>query len=156
MTRYTAISVMVIVVVCTAGVWPASHVIASEAPSLPLRAKTQAIGWFSFGLAATAFSIFLPYIYNADRGNLKAKTGFVMAAFTVVGFVGTYLALPEMKHRSPSQIDRMFEPDLPTKDFKFWQEDERSIRWPGTPHDYVTGPHDNSEEAWVVVTPPRT
>ena len=112
-----------IVVVCGVGVWPASHVVAAETSSLHLRAKTQGVGWFACGLTTAVFSITLPYIYNTDQGNLKAKTGFVMAGFTIVGFIGTYIALPEMKGRTPMQIDRMFDLKLPTRRFECWKSD---------------------------------
>lgn len=118
---------MAVIVVCGVGVWPASHVVAAETSSLQLRAKAQGIGWFACGLTTAVFSIILPYIYNADQGNLKAKTGFVMAGFTVVGFIGTYITLPEMKGRTPTQIDRMFDVELPTRNFKYWKSDITSI-----------------------------
>lgn len=125
--RYTAVSMMAVIVVCGVGVWPASHVVAAEASSLHLRAKAQGIGWFACGLTTAVFSIILPYIYNADQGNLKAKTGFVVAGFTVVGFIGTYIMLPEMKGRTPAQIDRMFDLELTTRDFKYWKGGITSI-----------------------------
>jgi hypothetical protein len=114
---------MAIVVVCGVGVWPASHVVAAETSSLHLRAKAQGIGWFACGLTTAIFSIILPYIYNADAGNLKGKTGFVLAGFALLGFIGTYVALPEMKGRTPPQIDRMFDLKLPTRRFKYWNCD---------------------------------
>ncbi|KAJ5832867.1 hypothetical protein N7474_001178 [Penicillium riverlandense] len=120
-TWYTAVSMMAIIVVCGVGVWPASHVIAAETSSLHLRAKAQGIGWFSFALTSVIFSLVLPYIYNADQGNLSAKTGFVMAGFTVMGFIGAYITIPETKGRTPMQIDRMFDLELPAGEFKYWQ-----------------------------------
>jgi hypothetical protein len=117
---------MGIVVVCGVGVWPASHVVAAETSSLHLRAKAQGIGWFACGLTTAVFSIILPYIYNADTGNLKGKTGFVLAGFAILGFIGTYVALPEMKGRTPAQIDRMFDLQLPTRSFKYWSSDVAS------------------------------
>jgi uncharacterized membrane protein YedE/YeeE len=75
------------------------------------------------GIASGVFSIILPYIYNADKGNLRAKTGFVMAGFAAVGMVATWLAVPEMKGRSPMEIDRMFALKLPTRSFEQWRSD---------------------------------
>lgn len=123
MIRYTAITMMVIIIVCGLGIWPASHVVAAETSSLQLRAKAQGIGWFASGVSTGIFSIILPYIYNADEGNLKAKTGFVMAGFAAVALIGTWLAVPEMKNRSPMEIDQMFALKLSTRQFKDWKSD---------------------------------
>lgn len=114
---------MIVTMVCGLGIWPASHVVAAETSSLQLRAKSQGIGWFVSGIASGVFSIILPYIYNADKGNLGAKTGFVMAGIAAVGVVATWLAVPEMKGRSPMEIDRMFALRLPTRSFKTWRSD---------------------------------
>ncbi|KAJ5152644.1 Major facilitator superfamily domain general substrate transporter [Penicillium canariense] len=120
---YTAVTMMIITMVCGMGIWPASHVVAAETSSLQLRAKSQGIGWFMSGISTGVFSIILPYIYNADEGNLRAKTGFVMAGFAAAGIVGTWFAVPEMKGRSPMEIDRMFALKLPTRAFKRWRAD---------------------------------
>ena len=111
---------MVITMVCGLGIWPASHVVAAETSSLQLRAKTQGIGWFTSGIATGVFSIILPYIYNADEGDLKAKTGFFLAAVAAIAVVLTWLFIPEMKGRSPMDIDRMFSLKLDTRKFKDW------------------------------------
>lgn len=70
---YTAVTMMIITMVCGLGIWPASHVVAAETSSLQLRAKTQGIGWFISGVTTGVFSIILPYIYNADAGNLRGE-----------------------------------------------------------------------------------
>lgn len=114
---------MIVTMVCGMGIWPASHVVAAETSSLQLRAKSQGIGWFVSGIASGVFSIILPYIYNADKGNLRAKTGFVMAGFAAVGVLATWLTVPEMKGRTPMEIDRMFALKLPTRSFKGWRSD---------------------------------
>ncbi|KAJ5384200.1 Major facilitator superfamily domain general substrate transporter [Penicillium concentricum] len=120
---YTAISMMIITMVSGLGSWPASHVVAAEASSLQLRAKTQGIGWFTSGFGTAVFAIILPYIYNADQGNLKAKTGFVMAGFAAVAVIVVWLGIPEMKGRTAMEIDRMFSLRLRTRAFKGWNSD---------------------------------
>lgn len=84
---------MIITMVCGMGIWPAPHVVAAETSSLQLRAKSQGIGWLVSGIASGVFSIILPYIYNADKGNLRAETGFVMAGFAAVGVLATWLTV---------------------------------------------------------------
>ncbi|KAJ5513814.1 Major facilitator superfamily domain general substrate transporter [Penicillium fimorum] len=120
---YTAVSMMIITMVSGLGSWPASHVVAAEASSLQLRAKTQGIGWFTSGFGTAVFAIILPYIYNADQGNLKAKTGFVMAGFAAVTVIVVWLGIPEMKGRTAMEIDRMFSLKLRTRAFNGWHSD---------------------------------
>jgi hypothetical protein len=88
------------------------------------------VGWFVSGVATGVFSIILPYIYNPDSGNLRGKTGFVMAAFAAIGYIITWFTIPEMKDRSPMEIDRMFALNLPTRDFKAWKSDVVMDRGP--------------------------
>ena len=114
---------MVTIVVCGIGVWPASYVVGGEASALHLRAKTQGVGWFAGGLATGVFSIVLPYIFNADQGNLRAKTGFVFAGLCLIGVVVSWFTVPEMKGRTAMEIDRMFELKLKAKAFKGWVSD---------------------------------
>ena len=46
-----------------------------------------------------------------------------MAGFAAVAVVGAWLAIPEMKGRTPMEIDRMFSLRLRTRAFKIWQSD---------------------------------
>ncbi|CAI6093625.1 unnamed protein product [Clonostachys chloroleuca] len=117
---YVAIVMIVIVVVSGLGAWPASYAVASEASSLDTRAKAQGIGWLTAGFAGALFGFCIPYIFNSDEGNLGAKTGFVHTGFCLVGVVGTYYFIPEMKDRTPGEIDRMFELNLDARKFKSW------------------------------------
>lgn len=121
--RWTAVTMMVIIVICGIGVWPASYVVGGEASALHLRAKSQGVGWFASGLATGVFSIVLPYIFNADQGNLRAKTGFVFAGLCLIGVVVSWFTIPEMKGRTAIEIDRMFELKLKARDFKNWVSD---------------------------------
>ncbi|KAH8728631.1 hypothetical protein GQ44DRAFT_737341 [Phaeosphaeriaceae sp. PMI808] len=56
------------------------------------------------GITAYVTGIFmqfvLPYLYNPDAANLKAKTGFVFAASSALAGVITWLLVPEMMGRS--------------------------------------------------------
>ena len=112
---------MVVVVVIGVGVWPASFVVGAETSSLRLRAKTQGIGWFAGGFAQGVFGICLPYAYNVDEGNLRAKTGFIFAALCSLSWLAVWKSVPEMKDRTAAEIDTMFEHRLPTRAFKTWR-----------------------------------
>ena len=111
---------MVVVVFVGVGVWPSSYVVGAETSALRLRAKTQGIGWFAGGLAMGVFGIGLPYTYNADEGNLRAKVGFIFAVLCSLSWLITWRSVPEMKGRSAVEIDTMFERYLPTRAFKTW------------------------------------
>jgi hypothetical protein len=64
----------------------------------------------------------LPYAFNADQGNLGAKTGFIYTGLCAVGWVVTFYCVPEMKGRTPAEIDRMFELQVPTREFEAWRQ----------------------------------
>lgn len=115
--RYTAVTLMMIIIICSLGAWPASYAIAGETSSLRLRAKTQGLGILFHNLANIIFNLVLPYIYNPDSGNLRAMTGFVYAGFCVIAVAGTWFWVPEMKGRSVGEIDAMFELRIRTRDF---------------------------------------
>jgi hypothetical protein len=119
---------MMTIVICGIGVWPASFAIGAETSSLQLRAKTQGIGWFVSALTSTVSGLCLPYVFNPDEGNLRGKTGFTYAASCAVGVVISYFLIPEMKGRSVNEIDRMFELKLRAREFKKWkpESEERS------------------------------
>ncbi|OAP60368.1 hypothetical protein AYL99_05370 [Fonsecaea erecta] len=118
---YAAVTMMAVVVVVGVGIWPVSVVVGAETSSLRLRAKTQGIGWFSGALAQGVFGISLPYVYNVDQGDLRAKAGFIIAGFSAIACVLTWLFVPEMKDRNAAEIDAMFEHRLPARKFKTWQ-----------------------------------
>jgi hypothetical protein len=117
---------MMTIVVCGIGIWPASFAIGAETSSLQLRAKTQGIGWFVSALTSTVSGLCLPYVFNPDEGNLRGKTGFTYAASCFVGLVISYYIIPEMKGRTVNEIDRMFEAKLPARHFKKWTPEEET------------------------------
>ncbi|KIE01653.1 alpha glucoside transporter, partial [Metarhizium majus ARSEF 297] len=117
---YTAFSMTAIIVVAGLSVWPASYAVGAETSSLHLRGKSQGIGWLTAGASASLFGFFTPYLYNADAANLKSKIGFIFAGLCAVAGVLSYFYVPEMKGRTPAEIDGMFEAKLPAKEFKTW------------------------------------
>jgi hypothetical protein len=122
--RYTAITMMIVIIVCSLGVWPASFAVSSETSSLHLRAKSQGIGWFTSGAATSAWGVALPYMFNPDQGNLRAKTGFVFAATCALAVLVAWWCVPEMKGRSPAEIDRLFELKVPARSFEGYEVDD--------------------------------
>lgn len=111
---------IIIIFVCGNGVWPASVLATAETSSLRLRGRTQAVGWAVHGLYACVFAVVLPYIYNTDKGNLGAKTGFVYLGLSVLSLGLIWLLVPEMGGRSTAELDLLFENKVPTRDFLKW------------------------------------
>ncbi|KAF2112652.1 major facilitator superfamily domain-containing protein [Lophiotrema nucula] len=130
---WTAVSMMLTIIVCGVGVWPASFAVAAETSSLQLRAKTQGIGWFVSAFTSAASGIALPYIFNPDEGNLRGKIGFTYVGSCLIGLAVSWYIVPEMKGRTIGEIDRMFELNLKTKEFKNWRGEERQATPPAQP-----------------------
>lgn len=114
---------ILVTVIGSLTVWPASYVVGSETSALHLRGKAQGLGWMVSGAVAAIFGFCLPYMYNPDQGNLRAKVGFVYWALCFLFSIGSYFWVPEMKGRTPAEIDRMFELNLRSKDFANWRPD---------------------------------
>lgn len=123
---FTTAALILIIITAGLGIWPCSFAISSETSSLHLRAKAQGIGWFTASAGSAIFGFTLPYAFNLDQGNLAGKTGFIHSGLCVIAWVVTFLYVPEMKGRTPAEIDRMFELRLPAREFETWRlEDER-------------------------------
>ncbi|KJZ76874.1 hypothetical protein HIM_03751 [Hirsutella minnesotensis 3608] len=133
----TAVTMILVVIVAGLGVWPVSYAVGAETSSLHLRSKTQGIGWLTTGFASALFGFVLPYIFNPDQGNLKAKTGFVFTGLCLAALICSYLGVPDMKGRTPSEIDHMFEQRLPTRQFRHWTSLDGIIS-PQTTHDLTS------------------
>ncbi|KAE8356926.1 MFS general substrate transporter [Aspergillus coremiiformis] len=117
---WSAVTIMLIVACCGATAWPASYAVGAETSALALRARSQGLGWVVNGVSNGVFGLVLPYVFNPDQGALGARTGFVYAGLGVVGLVVTWWIVPEMKDRSPVEIDRLFELRVPARRFKSW------------------------------------
>ncbi|KAF2645521.1 MFS general substrate transporter [Massarina eburnea CBS 473.64] len=113
---------MTIVFVCGVGVWSTSYAIMSEVSSLRLRAKSQSIGGIAAYIAAIFTNFVLPYLYNPDSLDLKGKTGFIFAATCFIAAAATYMVVPEMRGRSPIEIDHLFEEKVSARKSTRWQD----------------------------------
>ncbi|KAK3186059.1 hypothetical protein K4F52_005283 [Lecanicillium sp. MT-2017a] len=139
---YCVVSLILVIMSAGLSVWPASYAIGSETSALHLRAKVQGIGWFISSAVSAIFGFILPYIYNPDKGNLRAKVAFIYGAICLLCVVVTYYYVPEMKGRTPAEIDRMFDLKLSALEFKDWDGSEspatdkmtRSESKPGVVH----------------------
>ncbi|KAJ4298110.1 hypothetical protein N0V90_006009 [Kalmusia sp. IMI 367209] len=123
MHRWTGASMMLTIIVCGVGVWPASFAVSAETSSLQLRAKTQGMGWAVSSFSVAASGIALPYIFNPDAGNLRGKVGFTYVGTCILGVLISWWLVPEMKGRTVGEIDRMFDLGLKTREFRTWRDD---------------------------------
>lgn len=83
--------------------------VAAEVSSIRLRAKTLAIGFFFNYVWSAVWNIVVPYMFNADQGNLGGKMGWIFMATCIISFVLLWFEMPETKDLSFEQIDRRFE-----------------------------------------------
>ncbi|OJD19660.1 hypothetical protein AJ78_00392 [Emergomyces pasteurianus Ep9510] len=130
---WTAASMIIIIFVCGNGVWPASVLATAETSSLRLRGRTQAVGWAVHGVYACIFAVVLPFIYNTDKGNLGAKTGFVFLALCIFSLGLIWWLVPEMGGRSAAELDLLFEHKVPTRDFLKWSVEKSNLKPSTTP-----------------------
>ena len=117
-----------VIVACGMGCWPAAYAIMGEASSLRLRAKTQGLGGVAQQASSVAMSFAIPYAFNPDAGDLGAKSTFVYTGTCLIAVALCWFALPEMKGRTPAEIDTMFSIRLPTRKFKGWRGGEEESR----------------------------
>ena len=96
---------------------------AAEASTLSLRAKVQGISVMVQGLSTAIFAFFLPYLYNYDAADLGAQMGFIFVGFALIALVISWLCVPDMKDRTPVEIDKMFEMGLSTRKFEHFSGD---------------------------------
>ena len=75
------------------------------------------------GLGTMIFGVVMPYLYNPDAANLGSYTAFVYFAIAGIGMAISFFCIPEMKGRTPKEIDSMFEARLPTRKFRAWRDD---------------------------------
>ncbi|KAH6662932.1 general substrate transporter [Plectosphaerella plurivora] len=116
--RFIGVSVIMAASSSNLGVGTAYPVSAAEMPSVRLRAKTMGLGFFVNAFMTWIFSFTVPYMFNADQGNLGGKIGFVFMGFCVIGFGLSWLEIPETKNMTYSRIEQLFESGVSARRFK--------------------------------------
>jgi len=116
-----------IVVVCGLGCWPASYAVLGETSSLRLRSKTMSLGSLMNNLTGILANFVLPFLYNPDAFDLGAKTGFVFAGLSLIGAAFTYFFVPELKGRSPLEIDHFFEKGVNSIGSSKWRDTSEEV-----------------------------
>lgn len=87
------------------GIISAYQVVASEISSVRLRAMTLSSGFVMNALFGWVFSFVVPYMFNADEGNLGGKIGFVFVGLGLIGILLAWLEIPETRNKSYAQLD---------------------------------------------------
>ncbi|PKS08729.1 hypothetical protein jhhlp_004782 [Lomentospora prolificans] len=119
-TALRFIGVALIMAACCSnlGTGTAYPIAAAEMPASRLRAKTLGIGFGVNAFMTWVFALCVPYMFNADQGNLGGKIGFVFFGFCIVGFVLSYLEIPETKDITYATINHLFQTGTPARKFK--------------------------------------
>ncbi len=99
------------------GVGTAYPIAAAEMPSVALRSKTLGLGFLVNAFMTWVFSFCVPYMFNADQGNLGGKIGLVFAGFCVIGFVLSWIEIPETKNVPYAKLELLFQLNTPTRAF---------------------------------------
>lgn len=72
-------------------------VIAAEVSSVPLRGRSQGIAFVNSAFSSWLFNFVVPYMFNADEGNMEGKCGFVFGALCILDLGLSWLYIPETK-----------------------------------------------------------
>ncbi len=123
--------------------------VSAEISSAPLREKTLAIGaWSGFGVGL-AIGFVVPYMQNAEYGNLGGKIAFVWMGFSIVSGIWVYFFVPELKNRSLEEVDYMYAAGVSVRQFGAYDTTElleQKKREHGTAEDMVGKPIDGDEK----------
>ncbi|KAH6720545.1 maltose permease MAL61 [Leptodontidium sp. MPI-SDFR-AT-0119] len=114
---YAGVTINAVLVFFNMGAGGIIPIIIAETSSIRLRAKTTGIGFLCNGFSSWAFNFFVPYMFNRDEGNWGAKTGFFFAGLSLLAGALIFWEIPEMKNRTYTQLDEMFEKSIPTRKF---------------------------------------
>ncbi|KAJ5764728.1 hypothetical protein N7520_004287 [Penicillium odoratum] len=75
----------------------------------------------------SSFSTVAPYALNPTEGNLKIKTGFLAAGFSLLCLIWGYFRLPESKSRTYQELDILFSKNLTAREFKNASVDDADV-----------------------------
>jgi MFS family permease len=92
-----------------ATIGPLAFAILGETPTASLRAKTVGLATATQAVMGTLMNVVVPYLFNPDEANLRGKVGFIFGGFCALGTVWSYFFVPELKGRSFSEIDWLFQ-----------------------------------------------
>ncbi|KAG7130481.1 General alpha-glucoside permease like protein [Verticillium longisporum] len=116
--RFIGVALVMAACCSNLGTGTAYPIVAAEIPATRLRAKTLGSGFAVNAFMMWAFRFVVPYMFNADQGNLGGTIGPVFAGFCVVGFVVSSFEIPETKDITYSRINELFQTRTPAREFR--------------------------------------
>ncbi|GAM42410.1 hypothetical protein TCE0_044f16365 [Talaromyces pinophilus] len=118
------ISLMIVYcVVYNATIGATVYNLVAEVSTPGLRAKTASIGLALQNAFYTMFSFVLPYLFNTDQANLRAKTMFVFGGCSVLSLIYLWFCQPETRGRTYQELDEMFMKRVPARKFRSFVTD---------------------------------
>ncbi|KAG7287482.1 hypothetical protein NEMBOFW57_006994 [Staphylotrichum longicolle] len=115
--RFVGVALIMAACCSNLGVGTAYPIVAAEIPSVTLRSKTLGLGFLVNAFMTWVFSFCVPYMFNADEGNLGGKIGLVFCGFCIIGFVLSWIDIPETRNVTYAQLDYLFQQGTPTRAF---------------------------------------
>jgi Sugar (and other) transporter len=64
---------------------------------------------------------------NPDQGNMRGKVGFVFGGLALIGTVGSFIYVPELKGRTFNEIDIMFFNRVKPRNMGSYVVDQREL-----------------------------
>ncbi|CAK7235913.1 hypothetical protein SBRCBS47491_009458 [Sporothrix bragantina] len=95
----------------------------AEVSTSRLRAKTVAIGYSTQNAINVMWQFVIPYLFNPDEANLKAKIAFIFFGASVLCIVYLWFYQPETAGRSYQELDELFAKGVPARKFKSYKTD---------------------------------
>lgn len=92
-----------------------AFVILGETSSTALRAHTTALATATQAICGLVMNFAVPYMVNPDEGNLKGKVGFVFGGLALIGTIGSYFYVPELRGKTFDEIDQLFTAKVPPR-----------------------------------------
>lgn len=117
LARFVGVALIMAACCSNLGVGTAYPIVAAEIPSVTLRSKTLGLGFLVNAFMTWVFSFCVPYMFNADEGNLGGKIGLVFCGFCIIGFVLSWIDIPETRNVTYAQLDYLFQQGTPTRAF---------------------------------------
>ncbi|KAF4468137.1 MFS transporter SP family general alpha glucoside:H+ symporter [Fusarium albosuccineum] len=99
-------------------VLPVTFVLVSEIPSSLLRSKSIVLARNFYSVVNILAGVMTPYMLNPTAWNWGALTGFFWAGAGLLGFIFTFLMVPESKGRTTAEMDILFEQGVHVRKFK--------------------------------------
>ena len=101
--------------------------ILGETSFTALRARTTAFATATQAMFGIAMNFAIPYMVNPDEGNMKGKVGLVFGGLALVGTLGSFFYVPELKGRTFNEIDTMFFNHVKSRKMGTYVVDQRKL-----------------------------